>query len=97
MLSTLTSSDVENQFQFVSYQPFSDNNWGISSPNLDTLLTKIRNAINDINQGSQVYDSFQIIVQYELYRRIASTVPENNKFYYPYSENNDQYLNITQL
>lgn len=42
----MTTSDIPQQFQGITYDPFSDNNWGIAQPNYERLLDQLNTTIN---------------------------------------------------
>lgn len=93
LLQTLTSSDIPNQFQSVSYQPFSDSDWGISYPNFETIVSSINTTIYQMENNLTVDNQFSVIVQYELNRRVSSTIAVQTNFKYP--ENG--YLTLNHL
>lgn len=64
----MTASDIPVQFQSITYEPFSDVNWGIAAPNYNQLISMLNTSITQLKANQTPSYQFQIQTVYKLQR-----------------------------
>lgn len=82
-LQQLESGNISEQFQQVTYEPYSDNNWGIANPNYNALLGQLNTTINELMKTNRSSVNFQIAVTYQFQRYVVETISTSSTFTYP--------------
>lgn len=66
----MSASDISQQFQSITYTPFSDSNWGIAIPNYLELVTMMNKTLEQMTANLTADYSFQLSVTYQLNRQV---------------------------
>jgi len=64
----MTASDIPVQFQSITYEPYSDSNWGIALPNYNQLIEMLNTSITQLQANQTPTYKFQILTTYKLQR-----------------------------
>jgi hypothetical protein len=70
----MTASDIPIQFQSITYEPFSDSNWGIASPNYGQLIDMLNTSISQLKANQTPSYNFKIQTTYQLQREVTEIV-----------------------
>ena len=79
----MTPSDLPEQFENVTYSPYSDTNWGIAMPNYNDLVSILNSTIYELQTTNTSTFNFQLTSTYQLNRQVTSVIATDSQFVYP--------------
>jgi hypothetical protein len=71
--------------------------WDISTPNFQSLVDMIGEALNEYENNQTLTNSFIISTKYELIRQISDTVSSPTSFQYPFMNGTQIVINKLEL